>query len=216
MGYHRAGFEVEGVDIKPQPHYPFRFHQADAFTFPLAGYDCYHASPPCQHASKIAKLNRVLRPGKYNHANLIPEIRDMLIATGKPYVIENVPGANLDNPVVLCGSWFGLNVRRHRLFECSFPALSTPCCHYWQVPRFKSLDRRTTQLAGVVGVHGHLNYPGEQQLREKAMRIDWMTVVELTQAIPPVYTEYIGKFLMREIKENSYESSYLCQGKYKR
>jgi hypothetical protein len=65
-------------------------------------------------------------------------------------------------------------------------------------------------------VHGHLNYPGEQQLREKAMRIDWMTVVELTQAIPPVYTEYIGKFLMREIKENSYESSYLCQGKYKR
>jgi DNA (cytosine-5)-methyltransferase 1 len=200
MGYSRAGFEVVGVDIKPQPHYPFEFHQADALTYPLDGFDVYHASPPCQHASTIAKMNRVLRPGIYNHPNLIPQTRERLIATGKPFTIENVKTESLSNPVKLTGSWFGLDVKRDRYFECNFPAFDTPTCD-WQTPRFRSLDkRRNGKLACVVGVHGHINYSGEGQLRANAMGIDWMTDAELTQAIPPAYTEYIGKYLMEAIK----------------
>lgn len=200
MGYYRAGFEVEGVDIKPQPHYPFKFYQADALEFPLEGYDAYHASPPCQHASKIARMNRLLRPGKYHHPDLIQQTRARLKSTGMPYVIENVEGAVLDNPAVLCGSWFGYDLRRHRLFESNIPLFSTPCCHYWQKARFRSLDHnRKGRLARVIGVHGHLNFPREQELREQAMAIDWMTPAELVEAIPPAYTEYIGKYLMQNI-----------------
>lgn len=200
MGYYLANFRVVGVDIKPQPHYPFEFHQADALTYPLEGFDAYHASPPCQFASTIAKQNRARRPGVYDHPNLIPPTRVRLIATGKPYIIENVQGAELINPIELCGSWFGLDVRRHRLFECSFPAFSSPCSHYWQKPRYRSLDQhRRGTLACVVGVHGHINYSGEGELRKKAMGIKWMDDRELTQAIPPAYTEYIGRYLMQAV-----------------
>jgi len=196
MGYSRAGFDVVGVDIEPQPRYPFEFHQADALEYLAEHYqefDAIHASPPCQHASTIAKQNRVMRPGKYNHPNLIEPTRKALQATGKIYAIENVEGALLFNPVILCGSWFGLDVRRHRLFETNFTSFSTPCSHHWQKPRFRSLDKRRKTLASVVGVHGHINYSGEFELRQKAMGIDWMSPDELTQAIPPVYTEWLGK-----------------------
>jgi DNA (cytosine-5)-methyltransferase 1 len=211
MGYRRAGFdEIVGVDAAPQPNYPFEFHQADALWFPLAGFDAIHASPPCQAHSSIAKQQRVLRPGAYEHPDLVPQTRVRLIDSGLPYVIENVVGAELVNPIQLCGSSFGLDVRRHRLFECSFPVLAPPCAHYWQTPRFISLDRRRGpksvvpvhgggQLASVVGVHGHINYRGEQQLRRRAMDIDWMSDYELTQAIPPAYTEHIGHYLMAEL-----------------
>lgn len=202
MGYHRAGFEVVGVDNKPQPHYPFEFHQADALEFSLEGFDAYHASPPCQFASTIAKQNRVLRPGKYNHPNLISDTRRLILATGKPYVIENVPPARiyLLTPIQLCGSWFGLDLHRHRLFESNFALWGTPCSHHWQKARFRSLDkRREGKLASVVGVHGHINYRGESTLREMAMSIDWMSSSELNEAIPPAYTEYIGKYLMQAI-----------------
>ena len=216
MGYHRAGFEVVGVDIKPQPRYPFEFHQADALTFPLDGFDAIHASPPCQAHSTIAKQRRALRPGTYDHPDLVPATRARLIASGLPYVIENVPTAPLVNPVQLCGSSFGLDVRRHRLFESNVPIMVLPCAHHWQTPRFRSLDRRLNRPkllsvvpvygtgrhctpATVVGVHGDLNYPGERELREQAMGIDWMSVAELSQAIPPAYTEHIGTYLLADL-----------------
>jgi DNA (cytosine-5)-methyltransferase 1 len=211
-GYQRAGFYVVGVDINPQPRYAGdEFHQADALTFPLDGFDAIHASPPCQAHSSIAKQQRVRRPGAYDHPDLVEPTRTRLRASGLPYVIENVLSAPLENPVMLCGSSFGLNVRRHRLFECSFAVLAPPCAHHWQAPRFRSLDQRrhkprstfhgSSQLASVVGVHGHLNYAGEQELRQKAMGIDWMSPYELTQAIPPAYTEHIGGYLMRALTE---------------
>ena len=199
VGYARAGFEVEGVDRDPQPNYPFKFYQADALEFPLEGYDAYAASPPCQFGSTIAIMNRILRPGKYHHPNLIPQTRERLQSTGKPFAIENVRAFSLITPVKLTGSWFGLNVKRDRFFECNFPAFDTPNSK-WQKPRFRSLDkRRNGKLSSVVGVHGHINYAGEGELRKVAMGIDWMSDAELTQAIPPAYTEYIGKFLMKAI-----------------
>ena len=212
MGYSRAGFDVVGVDINPQPRFPFEFVQDDALNFPLDGFDAIHASPPCQHASTIAKQCRALRPGTYEHPNLVPQTRELLRLSGLPYVIENVVGAELENPIMLCGSSFGLDVRRHRLFECSFPIMAMPCAHHWQKPRFRTLDKRRhnltstvpvhgqgRQLASVVGVHGHLGYKGERDLRERAMGVDWMTPDELSQAIPPAYTEFIGEQLMSYI-----------------
>ena len=214
VGYHRAGFDVVGVDVAAQPNYPFEFHEADAMTFPLDGFDAIHASPPCQAHSTIAKQQRIRRPGAFDHPDLVDATRARLIAAGVPYVIENVEGAPLRNHIRLCGSSFGLDVRRHRLFECSMPVLAPPCAHHWQLPRFRSLDQRRglksvvpvygggqiAGLASVVGVHGHHNYAGERELREAAMGIDWMSPYELTQAIPPAYTEHIGAYLLAELR----------------
>ena len=191
MGYHRAGFEVVGVDISPQPRYPFEFVQADALEYlngAVDDFDAIHASPPCQaFSTQTARRDR--------HPDLIAPTRALLIASGLPYVIENVPTAPLLNPVRLCGSSFGLDLRRHRHFEANFAIEPLACDHSWQKPRFRSLDFSMVQagrLASVVGVHGHLNYPGEFDLRCKAMGIDWMTNDELVEAIPPAYTEWIG------------------------
>jgi len=127
MGYHRAGFEVEGVDIKPQPHYPFKFYQADALEFPLEGYDAYHASPPCQKYTTMQYRYK----NKLNHPDLIAPIRERLIATRKPYVIENVYKAPLKGHLLLCGTMFGLKIRHHRFFECPWMELTLlpPCNH---------------------------------------------------------------------------------------
>src|SRR5581483_312695 len=132
MGYYRAGFDVVGVDTKPQPHYPFRFIQADALEYlrlgPISWYAAVHASPPCQaHTSLRGMWNAK------EHVDLIPPTRELLRKTGLPYVIENVPGAPMDAQVMLCGSAFGLGIpgaqlRRHRLFELSgFWMMSPPC-----------------------------------------------------------------------------------------
>lgn len=196
MGYHRAFPEAEivGVDVKPQPRYPFTFEQADAMTYPLDGFDFIHASPPCQAYSTVSGRSRHGERGKY--PDLVAPIRDRLRAAGTPYVIENVAGSPLRDTVRLCGSSFGLNVRRHRYFETwPFLALARPCHHSWQTPRFRSLDSRRLTAACVVGVHGHLNYAGERELRQQAMGIDWMDDHELTQAIPPCYTEYLAQFI---------------------
>jgi DNA (cytosine-5)-methyltransferase 1 len=206
MGYSRAGFEVVGVDIEPQPNYPFEFHQADALEFLAGGgmarADAAHASPPCHAYSTVTGRNR---SNRRRYPDLVAETRDALIATGLPYVIENVVGAPLRNPVQLCGSSFGLDIRRHRLFETNWPLMGPPCAHAWQTPRFRSLDSRMDGPATVVGVHGHLNYPGEFELRCKAMGIDWMTNAELTQAIPPAYTELIGHQLMAAVQATRLE-----------
>lgn len=201
VGYHRAGFDVTGVDVAPQKNYPFAFHQADALAYLAAHgheYDAIHASPPCQAYSTSTSRNR--RAEYRAHADLLAPTRQALQAVGRPYVIENVPGSPIHGVIMLCGSSFGLDVRRHRWFESSVMIFGLPCDHRLQTPRFRSLDsHRAGVLASVVGVHGHLNYPGEFALRCKAMGVDWMTNQELSQAIPPAYTEFIGGQLLRAL-----------------
>ena len=192
VGYARAGFDVEGVDIEPQPHYPFKFHQADALTYPLDGFDAYHASPPCQAYTRLT-------PPEYrgNHPDLIEPVRERLKPTGKPYVIENVPDALflLDNPLMLCGTMFNLPTHRHRYFEINppyYPLL--PPCHRIKCPIVVSgTTRRKT---------GRLEYRIAEV--RKAMEIDWMKRTELDEAIPPAYTEYIGQYLMKVIPQYTY------------
>lgn len=204
MGYHRAGFDVIGIDNRPQPNYPFPFIQADALNPPvdLRAFDAIHTSPPCQFATTAS--GRARKAGT-QYLNLISDTRHMLEAAGVPYVIENVEHArrHLHNPVRLCGSSFGLDLRRHRLFESNMAILTPPCDHSWQTPRFQSLDSRMAKagrLASVVGVHGHCNYAGELELRKAAMGIDWMTSDELSQSIPPAYTEHIGRQLVDHLE----------------
>ncbi len=193
MGYYRAGFEVVGIDLHGQPDYPFEFRQANALDqFPgliADGFDAVHASPPCQHASTQT-------PDRSKHPNLISQTRELLETVGLPYVIENVVGADLIDPIRLCGSSFGLDLRRHRLFESNITLAAPPCNHSWQTKRFRSLDQRMVdagRLATVVGVHGHINYAGEFPLRQAAMGIDWLDNDELVEAIPPAYTEFLGR-----------------------
>ena len=190
MGYHRAGFEVVGVDIKPQPHYPFEFHQADALTFPLDGFDAIHASPPCQLFSRAGHL-RTAQGGKSSAINLIPETRALLMASGLPYVIENVPGAPLDG-VTLCGSMFGLGVRRHRIFQSGAPLTTPGPCHHRE-------QGRPVGVYHVINDHVPSGGTTARNLEEgqAAMGIDWMTWKELTEAIPPAYTEWIGAQLLQ-------------------
>ena len=191
MGYSRAGFDVVGVDIDPMPHYPFEFIQADAIELLgdvdfLLSFDAIHASPPCQRYSAMTK-----RWGKEDeHPDFVPIVREVFGLLDIPWVIENVEGAPLVDPTTLCGSMFGLKVRRHRLFETSFPVVQPACEH-------KSQGR-------VVGVYGHpggsskrdgIKFGGVDTWRE-AMDIDWMTADELAEAIPPAYTEYIGRALL--------------------
>jgi DNA (cytosine-5)-methyltransferase 1 len=200
MGYHRAGFDVTGVDIAPQPHYPFTFHQGDAITYPLKGFDAIHASPPCHDYSPVTGRNRKAQ-GVKGTGWMLAAIVDRLRHLGVPWIVENVGSAVFPPDVFvfrLCGSSFGLDVQRHRLFGAPVMLMSTPCHHASQARRFRSLDSRHQggYLARVVGVHGHLNYPGERALREHAMGIDWMTTAELAQAIPPAYTQHIGHELL--------------------
>lgn len=205
MGYHRAGFDVVGIDIEPQPNYPFDFIQADALAWiknPLPSHTAaIHASPPCQHYSTASGKARKHHGAQY--ADIIAATRRSLRATRQPYIIENVANSPLIGSARLCGSSFGLNLRRHRYFETNWFLWSLPCEHHWQTPRFQSLDANMTKigrLASVIGVHGNCNYAGELELRKTAMGIDWMTNDELTQAIPPDYTEYIGHQLLDAIK----------------
>jgi len=202
-GYHAAGFDVVGVDHRPQPNYPYEFVLGDAMTFPLEGFDAIHASPPCQRFSTATGRARKAAERKAaadRWPDHLTPTRQRLAAHGVPAVVENVPGAPMGGTrFVLCGSSFGLDVRRHRLFDAIGwdPGLVPGCHHGWQTPRFVSLDekRKDGYLASVVGVHGHANYAGERELREAAMGIDWMTPRELTQAIPPAYTAWIGEQL---------------------
>ncbi len=205
MGYADAGFEVVGVDIEPQPNYPYEFRQQDAMKFSLAGFDAIHASPPCHDHSTVTGRNRKASGPKGTGWMLEATIA-RLSALSLPWVVENVETADLPrnaHRVRLCGSSFGLDVRRHRWFVTNIGFLVPACDHGWQTPRFRSLDSRRGSdfLASVVGVHGHLNYPGEKELREKAMGIDWMTTPELAQAIPPAYTEYVGGQLLAAIEK---------------
>lgn len=212
MGYHRAGFEVFGVDVNSQPRYPFWFHQGDAIdvlfvllaggavTFTradgethdlrLADIAAVHASPPCQTFTAYRRKGHGVGDG---YLNLIPETRMLVQQTGLPYLIENVQTARAElvAPVMLCGSSFHLDVRRHRLFESNVP-LETPVCdHGWQAPRFAPATNRTN-LRRTVEV-GVWRIPLDVQ--KAAMGIDWMELRELSEAIPPAYTEHLGRQL---------------------
>lgn len=192
MGLHRAGFEVVGVDIKPQPRYPFEFHRGDALTFPLEGCDFIWASPPCQDYSALKGLSR------HKRGKLIPAIRERLEATGKPYAIENVVGSELKEPIRLCGSSFGLGVWRHRLFETKPQILFSPQCHHALCP--KPID--VTGLGGPFngqrkgGGGGISRKPNNLKHAREVMGIEWMSRSELSQSIPPAYSEYIGRAIL--------------------
>jgi DNA (cytosine-5)-methyltransferase 1 len=190
VGYHRAGFDVVGVDIEPHPDYPYKFHRADAMTFPLDGFDAIHASPPCQAHSALKARHK-----DKEHPDLVAPTRERLVASGLPYVIENVVGAPLINPVMLCGSAFGLGVRRHRLFECSFPLMAPGCAHGQQEPKYDVYEHGKWIKSPVARVYGNGGGKGEEFWGE-AMGIDWMAREDLAQAIPPAYTEWIGGYLM--------------------
>ena len=201
MGYHRAGFEVVGVDINPQPHYPFEFHQADALTYPLEGFDVYHASPPCQGYGITRNIHTC--KGK-DYPLLIPEIRQRLLDTSKPLVIENVPGAPLEYSVMLCGLMFQLKVLRHRIFETNFFCMQPGHPYHRDIEIGKDGYCCVVAHSAVKG-NSNYQYPARKAMWVDAMKIDWMTKYELTQAIPPAYTEYIGKYLLEslapEVKE---------------
>ena len=179
-----------GVDIKPQPHYcGDEFYQADALTFPLEGYDAYWASPPCQAYSINCQQWRKVG---YEYPDLIETIRKRLIETGIPYIIENVPRSPLKNPVKLNGAMFGLRVQRNRLFECSF---NMPLCLLPQGLNPVKTGRPVKE-GDVISPVGH--FPN-RAYAEKEMGIDWMTKQELTQAIPPAYSEFIGKEMIKYV-----------------
>jgi DNA (cytosine-5)-methyltransferase 1 len=191
VGYHRAGFDVVGVDLHPQPNYPFTFVQADALAYPLDGFDAVHASPPCQAYSTLSAC----RPGlAARHPDLVDATRVHVMASRLPYVIENVPGAPLWDPIVLCGTMFGLGyggleLRRHRLFESNVPLVPPGPCRHGR---------------GVIGVYGdhvrirgsRTNHPDGATAGRVAMGMPGATVRGMAQAIPPAYTEHIGRQLL--------------------
>jgi DNA (cytosine-5)-methyltransferase 1 len=197
MGYYRAGFEVVGVDIKPQPRYPFEFMQFDAIEFLkkwpslVARYDAIHASPPCQAYTRARKLQGNIHP------ELLVPVRAELRKSGLPFVIENVPGAPLECPIELCGQMFGLGVERHRLFEVNFN-IDFPPLHMHSKPVAKM--GRPARDGEIIQVVGH--FSGVPQARV-AMGIDWMNRGELAQAIPPSYTEWIGRQLITSLTKES-------------
>jgi DNA (cytosine-5)-methyltransferase 1 len=224
-GLVRAGFDVLGVDIRPQPRYPIArgasFIKMDALKFPelfpemMLAASLIWASPPCQAHTALKTMHNARE-----HADLIPATRAMLRASGVPYIIENVVGAPLIDPIMLCGTSFGLGVddaelRRHRIFETSFPVLAPQCQHGLRSStlgvyggHIRNRRRRT------IGVYGE----GFRDSRRKtdrgvpdfskedgqlAMRIDWMSVAEMSQAIPPAYAEFLGKAAMALMKRET-------------
>ena len=210
MGYHRAGFDVVGVDILPQPNYPFEFHQFNALAIGVAtvriGFDAIHASPPCQAHTSM----KVMWNARDDHPDLIQPTRELLQATGLPYVIENVPGAPVSRLTRLCGSSFGLGVevydgwrqlRRHRYFETSFPMLSPPCQHEGATIGLygdHARDRRR-----VDGKSRGKDFPDRDKLElgRKAMGMPWAQKWrEISEAIPPAFTEHVGHQLLAHVR----------------
>ncbi len=185
------------MDLKPQPRYPFAFIEADALKLDphfISTFDAIHASPPCQSYSDLAKRNG----NADSWPRLIDPVREMLLGSGRPYVIENVEGAPLVNPVMLCGTMFpGFRVIRHRLFESNVPILAPPhgrhpICHTFD--KRKAQYGKTDEMRDFVSVNGGGNC--SVAAASDAMGIGWMTKNELNESIPPAYTEFIGEQLI--------------------
>ena len=200
VGIARAGFEVVGVDIAPQPEYPFEFVQGNALDADLTGFDFVWASPPCQCFTKYGNCRPNLED-KYE--DLIDATRQKLTAWGGAWIMENVVGAPLRNPITLCGSMFGLDVRRHRLFESNLTLKSGTCNHkMWEPNRYpggRSRERGHARVLcrGTVEV-GRWNIPIATQ--QKAMGIDWITDLrKLSESIPPVYSEFLAQQVAMEL-----------------
>ena len=210
-GYHRAGFEVVGVDHVDQPDYPFTFHRADAMTFPLEGFDAIHASPPCQAFTTLKVMHNARE-----HHDLLTPTRARLIAWGAPYVIENVPGAPMQNHITICGSSIGLGVikydrelRRHRHFETTFPVMVSPCAHQRATIGIYGDHARDRRRKPGVRDRG-VDFPDREkmELGREAMGMPWVTSWKgLSQAIPPAYTEHIGHYLMRAVTDAPQEAA---------
>lgn len=189
MGYYRAGFEVVGVDINPQKHYPFEFHQGDALEYCAEHgreFDVIHASPPCQRYSKMNNIHKA----QSNHPDLIDPVRSLLIQLGCPFVIENVVNAPIRVDLMLCGSMFGLKIIRHRIFESNvtMPLLVPTCHHEKMYDPWHGNSRTANKFRDAIG-------------------IDWMPLGgwshrsgTIGEAIPPAYTEFIGKQILKALE----------------
>lgn len=200
VGYHRAGFDVVGVDLHPQKNYPLMFVQDDALGYleRLIGrgvrsgraFNAIHASPPCQRYSAMSKCRPEIAE---KYPDLVDPIRELLIQTGLPYVIENVPGSPLRNPITLCGQMFGLELYRHRLFESNIP-LAAPDHPKHVVPASKAGHWKP---GTIMSISGHVSPMWKAR---EVMGIDWCTRDELAEAIPPHYTAHIGRQLLAAIE----------------
>lgn len=201
MGYSRAGFDVVGVDREPQAHYPFEFHQADATTYPLDGFDAIHASPPCQDYSRAMRHLAAAQP------RLIDPVRGRLASAGVPWIIENVLGSPLPGQdtldgaygVELCGTMFGLSaagldIQRHRLFEASFPVAAPRGCHHGR-PALNPHNQPGRDL-----IYARLGREDPERPWRQAMGVEWMGRYEAREAIPPAYTEFIGRQLLEHVR----------------
>lgn len=189
MGYSQAGYAVVGVDIEPQPHNPFTFVQGDALGYLEAHghkFDLIHASPPCQGYSG---LTPAAHKGKY--PKLIPHLREILRRLGKPYVIENVAGARheLESPLMLCGSMFGLRTQRHRFFEVNFPVRAPRGCDHSELPLLVTTASKASRAKrAALGLA-----PKSVKHAPDAYGINWMSCDGLKECIPPAYTRHIGE-----------------------
>jgi DNA (cytosine-5)-methyltransferase 1 len=215
-GYHDAGFEVVGVDIEPQPDYPYEFHQADALTFPLDGFDAAHGSPPCQGYTPLNAYNHATYP------DLVAATRAKFEASGLPYVIENVPQAPMPHAdtldgahaVLLCGPMFGLKVYRERLFELgggAYAAQPPHKDHIWLCARNGYLP---TPEKPFMSIHGGKHSRAWQRAAAECLDVPWMiarpgmdaltaSVREVCEAIPPAYTRYVGAALLGALEREA-------------
>ena len=198
MGYYRAGFdEIVGIDIEKQKNYPFDFFQGDALRPPVDfnDFDLIHASPPCQRFTQARSFNKFRHNRDWqDYPDLLTPCREMLANSGVPYIIENVPGAPMRIDVMLCGTMFGLRVIRHRWFEI-FPLrliLTPPCQHEGTVANG---DYYCVVGTGGLGMTS-TPYAKKRECAE-AMNITWMTRKEMTQAVPPAYTQFLGKEIIK-------------------
>jgi DNA (cytosine-5)-methyltransferase 1 len=208
-GYAAAGFDVLGVDIKQQKHYPYEFMQADVLALHdwfLLQFDAIHASPPCQGYSSMRHA-----PAGKEHPKLIPEVRRLLRATGKPYVIENVEQAGWDmvDPIRLCGTMFGLwwdqfELQRHRLFESNFLIVPPHRCWH-RFPAIGVYGGHVRCRSAAAGGRRSTDFDGEnkKKLAALVLGIDWMTLAEMSEAIPPAYTREVGLQLLRHLERRA-------------
>lgn len=202
MGYYRAGFDVLGIDIEPQPNYPFEFVQGDVFSvlpWLLANRKpaAVHLSPPCHDHSALLSLQET----GHGTGWMLVAARGLAQCLDVPYVIENVERAVMVNPITLCGSSFGLGVRRHRKFETSWAVGLTPPCNHGSQPAPVDVSGTGARRLGprTGGKGGNSRKPRNLAEAREVMGIDWMTRIELSQAIPPRYTEWLGAQLLSEI-----------------